>query len=100
VADVGAFQAWDLTAIKDGAELHLEVKGSTMPRDAVDLTDGEVRHAEAHKGTVLVVVDSIQINAALECSGGRIRIWRDWVPDRSALVATAYRYFLPPDSQI
>ncbi|MBV1852036.1 protein NO VEIN domain-containing protein [Catellatospora tritici] len=94
VTNVGAFGPWDLTAVKDDEELHVEVKGSTGTRDAVDLTDGEVRHAETYS-TLLAVVDQIQMDAALNCSGGRLRLWAEWTPDRASLMPTAYRYALP-----
>ncbi|MET8522951.1 DUF3883 domain-containing protein [Nocardioides sp. NPDC004968] len=95
VEDVGLFQPWDITATKDGTEIHIEVKGSSVTRETVDLTDGEVRHAEGHSPTILVVVDQINITSTNECSGGRVRTWEDWLPDRDQLVPTAYRYPLP-----
>jgi hypothetical protein len=95
VADVGLTKSWDITALRDGQEVHIEVKGSTGTRDAVDLTDGEVRHAEGDVPTILAVVDQIKVGDRLRCSGGRIRMWQDWVPDRGVLVPTAYRYPLP-----
>lgn len=98
VADVGDRQSWDLTLTKAGTELHVEVKGSTTPRAGVDLTDGEVRHAERHD-TVLAVVDEIVIDAGYVCSAGRLRIWSSWIPHRGDLVATSYRYVLPTAQQ-
>lgn len=95
VTDVGLKKSWDITAINGDREVHIEVKGSSGTRDAVDLTDGEVRHAEANTETVLVVVDQIEVGNGNKCSGGRVRIWRDWVPVRGVLVPTAYRYPLP-----
>ena len=95
VEDVGLKRPWDITAIRRGEEVHIEVKGSSGTRDAVDLTDGEVRHAEDTPGTVLVVVDQIVVADGNRCSGGRVRVWSDWAPDRGVLVPTAYRYPLP-----
>ncbi|MBG6098330.1 protein NO VEIN domain-containing protein [Nocardioides luteus] len=95
VEDVGLFNPWDITATKDGIEIHIEVKGSSVTRETVDLTDGEVRHAEGHSPTILVVVDQINVTSTNECSGGRVRIWEDWLPDRNQLIPTAYRYPLP-----
>lgn len=93
--DVGARESWDVTATKGREVIHVEVKGSTIDRLAIDITEGEVRHAEDHE-TVLVVLDRIQIDDALNCSGGRWRLWSSWVPDRLQLVPTAYRHALPP----
>jgi hypothetical protein len=97
VVDVGAFESWDLTARRRNHEVHIEVKGSTVERLAVDLTEGEVRHALANSGTVLAVVDCISMDERLSCSGGRLRTWTGWSPDRNVLTPTAYRYPLPLD---
>ncbi|WP_198351504.1 protein NO VEIN domain-containing protein [Streptomyces typhae] len=94
VEDVGAYSPWDVTARKDDTELHIEVKGSTTAREVIDLTEGEVRHAEG-VGTCLVVIDHIELGDDLRCRGGRWRSWDDWSPARDELVATAYRYPLP-----
>lgn len=91
VADVGAREPWDITASRDQDVLHIEVKGSTVERLAIDVTEGEVRHAECHP-TILVVLDQIQMDASLRCSGGRWRYWAGWSPNRSTLVPTAYRH--------
>lgn len=95
VEDVGLVSPWDVTATHDDTEVHIEVKGSSITRETVDLTDGEVRHAENHAPTVLVVVDQIDVTANNTCSGGRVRTWHDWEPDRARLIPTAYRYPLP-----
>lgn len=91
VEDVGDHSPWDITVRRGGAEAHIEVKGSTTAREAIDLTEGEVRHAE---GTVtcLIVIDQIELDSDLHCHGGRWRAWTDWTPRREELVATAYRY--------
>ncbi|MFD7710497.1 DUF3883 domain-containing protein [Streptomyces sp. NPDC059785] len=94
VEDVGDHSPWDITARKNGTELHLEVKGSTITREAIDLTEGEVRHAEGVP-TCLIVIDQTELDDDLRCRGGRWRTWTDWTPGREELVATAYRYPLP-----
>lgn len=94
VEDVGDRSPWDITARKDGIESHIEVKGSTTSREAIDLTEGEVRHAE-ETSTCLVVIDRIVLDDDLRCHGGRWRTWTDWTPGREELVPTAYRYPLP-----
>lgn len=96
VEDVGDHKPWDITVRRDGIEGHIEVKGSTVTREAIDLTEGEVRHAE--RGgipTRLIVIDQIRLDEHLRCHGGRWRTWMDWTPKREELVATAYRYPLP-----
>ncbi|GHE91037.1 hypothetical protein GCM10018785_67120 [Streptomyces longispororuber] len=92
--DVGDHSPWDITVRKDGSETHVEVKGSTTTREAIDLTEGEVRHAEGIS-TCLIVIDQIKLNGDLRCHGGRWRTWTAWTPRREELVATAYRYPLP-----
>lgn len=88
VENVGSREAWDLTARRGDEELHIEVKGSTMDRIVIDITEGEVRHAEDNGQTVLVVIDRIRMDSELRCSAGRWRSWGEWVPDRSELIAT------------
>ncbi|WP_410535472.1 protein NO VEIN domain-containing protein [Streptomyces sp. KL2] len=97
--DVGDRQSWDVTARRDETELHIEVKGSTTEREAIDLTEGEVRHAEDN-ATCLVVIDQIRMDSELRCSGGRWRIWEEWRPTRDVLVPTAYRYPLPSNGEV
>ncbi|MFD9984460.1 protein NO VEIN domain-containing protein [Streptomyces massasporeus] len=92
--DVGDRSPWDITVRRDGIETHIEVKGSTTSREAIDLTEGEVRHAEG-VSTHLIVIDQINLDDNLRCHGGRWRTWTDWTPRREELVATAYRYPLP-----
>lgn len=98
VEDVGDHSPWDITVRKNGSESHIEVKGSTTTREAIDLTEGEVRHAEGIT-TCLIVIDQIKLDDDLICRGGRWRTWMDWVPRREELVATAYRYPLPAGGQ-
>lgn len=96
---VGDQQSWDITAIRDGMELHVEVKGSTQTRSKVGLTKNEVEHSRSHKTFVaLAVVDKIAITQSNECSGGRIRVWTEWSAHESRLVATEYDYSLPAGS--
>ncbi|WP_050507982.1 MULTISPECIES: protein NO VEIN domain-containing protein [Streptomyces] len=98
VEDVGDRSPWDITVRRGASETHIEVKGSTTTREAIDLTEGEVRHAEGTP-TCLIVIDQIEIDDELRCRGGRWREWTDWVPLREELVATAYRYPLPEGGQ-
>jgi Domain of unknown function (DUF3883) len=100
VSDVGTKKPWDITAILGSQELHVEVKGSTTDRSAIDITEGEVRHAEDHERTLLVVIDQIKMDDELKCSGGRWRRWVDWLPVREELIATAYRHPLPDGGQV
>lgn len=92
VKDVGDSKSWDVSAVRGLEEMHVEVKGSTVERLAVALTEGEVRHAEDNGHTLLVVIDKISMAADLSCSGGRWRFWQEWIPARGELIPTAYRH--------
>lgn len=88
---------YDLRAVKDGVELHVEVKGSTMSADGVELTTNEVRHASENR-TDLYVVDQIQwevkSDGTVSTTGGRVRHWPGWRPAAADLSPTRYRYRL------
>ncbi|WP_433228897.1 protein NO VEIN domain-containing protein [Micromonospora sp. CA-248260] len=98
VTDVGATKSYDVLALSDQGELHIEVKGSSGDADTVELTANEVQHA-AEASTHLVVVDCIDWrrlpDGTVETSGGRVRVWESWVPAEKALKPTRYRYRLP-----
>lgn len=88
---------YDLRAIRADAELHVEVKGSSIRADAVVLTRNEVTHAADHS-TSLFVVDEIDVRlgeSGYHCSGGRIRRWDTWEPSSEDLQPLQYSYVLP-----
>ncbi|MCT2586887.1 DUF3883 domain-containing protein [Actinophytocola gossypii] len=88
---------YDLQVKGLGPERHVEVKGSSGPAAAVELTVGEVRHAHNHEPTDLVVVDEIDYHlngSDYELSGGNLRIWTDWRPMERSLAPTRFRYDL------
>jgi len=92
---------YDLIVHGLGPVRHVEVKGSTMVLGAVELTVNEVAHASNHQPTDLFVVDQIetveQADGTYRTSGGRPRVWRDWVPAEVYLSPTRYAYALPTD---
>jgi Domain of unknown function (DUF3883) len=98
VTEVG--KPYDLHAVKDDDELHVEVKGSILAADAVELTINEVRHAREVR-TDLYVVDQIQweiqVDGTISTTGGRDRHWPNWRPAEVDLTPTRYRYQLPTD---
>lgn len=94
---------WDLTVESSSESFFVEVKGSTGPRLTIDLTEGEVRHAEDYERTDLVVVNRIEVvdgNGIYSCSGGTLRRWKHWCPERSDLTPTAYTCPLPDGGEI
>jgi hypothetical protein len=96
---VGNIKPYDLLASKNGNVRRVEVKGSSGAASKVELTAGEVQNARAFSPTDLVVVDGVEwvrtADGSVEASGGEIRRWADWTPDRGALKVTRFRYELP-----
>lgn len=103
VADVGATRPFDLLALKDGRELHVEVKGSTGRAATVEMTAGEVDEADSHPDSLFVVVDEIGWSkgndGTVRTTGGRPRLWWATALDEDRLQATRYRYLLPDDHE-
>lgn len=93
---------YDLRVLLDGMERHVEVKGSMgIGLESVQLTQGEVDHANRHQPTDLFVVEQIEVSRAedgeVTTGGGVTRLWRDWLPAANALRPTHLRYTLPSD---
>lgn len=91
---------YDVRLVLDGEERHVEVKGSSLLIQAVELTINEVSHAEDFQHTDLIVVDKIEYTRksdSIETSGGRVRIWHDWTPSAQDLSPTKFAYMLPPE---
>ncbi|WP_052492797.1 protein NO VEIN domain-containing protein [Microbacterium sp. MEJ108Y] len=91
---------YDLRVMLNGVERHVEVKGSVGDElENVQLTQGEVVHARAYQPTDLFVVDGISAShdadGLVVTSGGRARLWSDWIPSERALRPTHLRYTLP-----
>lgn len=91
---------YDLRIVLDGAERHVEVKGSLgADLESVQLTQGEVDHARGYQPTDLFVVDGISArrgaDGAVQTSGGTVRLWLDWTPSDKSLRPTHLRYTLP-----
>lgn len=88
---------YDLQLVRNGEELHVEVKGSSTFINTVTLTRNEVIHAEEEK-TSLYVVDDITVDiteSGYECSAGRERHWNSWTPNHAALTPLEFAYQLP-----
>lgn len=90
---------YDIKLILDAAERHVEVKGSSLSIETVELTSNEVMHAADFQPTDLIVVDGIEwkrdATGKIATSGGALRIWSDWTPEDAALTATKFAYLLP-----
>jgi len=103
--DVGASNPYDVLAIDNTSEFHIEVKGSVGTSTTVELTAGEVNEATTAPAStsLLLVVDQIKWtrspSGVVNASGGRARLWKDWKPDEKRLTPTSFRYLLPPGSE-
>ena len=91
---------YDLECQRGDDTFRVEVKGTTTAGSSVFLTAGEVRHArESGVRMELFVVSHVQIevqsDGSAKATGGRERVWRNWMPEDSDLEAIEYRYRLP-----
>lgn len=89
---------YDVSLLLGGQVRHVEVNGSSLLIETVELTINEVHHAGHKQRTDLVVVDGIEwtrSDAGIATSGGRLRIWRDWVPEDPDLAPRKFAYSLP-----
>ncbi|GAA5162060.1 hypothetical protein GCM10023321_47060 [Pseudonocardia eucalypti] len=93
-------KAYDLAVNVDGVERHCEVKGSSMLIDCVELTINEVAHGSRRDNVDLIVVDGIEASrdrstGEILASGGSMRIWTNWTPEKEALTARRFSSTLP-----
>lgn len=91
---------FDLLVVLEGVERHVEVKGSIgIGVEHVQLTQGEVDHANQYQPTDLFVVDGIQASyspdGTVMTAGGEVRLWSQWTPAERSLRPTHLRYALP-----
>jgi hypothetical protein len=90
---------FDLKLRLDGAEIHVEVKGSTRLLSSVTLTRNEVADARQTGTNHLFVVDQIKLttgpDGAIMTSGGRGRLWTGWTPSEESLTPMVYSHLLP-----
>jgi hypothetical protein len=96
----GASKPYDLVVTKGRDVRRVEVKGSSGRATTVELTSGEVDNSRGSLPTDLYVVDGIRwtrdADGSVDAYGGDTRWWKDWTADDASLVATRYRYALPP----
>ena len=64
------------------------------------MTIGEVKTSDdLTSESVLIVVDGIKYskkNNSISTKPGRLRIWRNWIPEQDRLSPIRYRYLVPP----
>jgi hypothetical protein len=94
--DVGDRESYDLRCRRCGAELHVEVKGTTSDGEVVLLTRNEVEHAGRFPHVALFVLSDIRLTRSpageIAASGGRAYVIDPWRPTRERLEPLAYRY--------
>ncbi|MEU7796721.1 DUF3883 domain-containing protein [Micromonospora tulbaghiae] len=99
VENVGSRESYDIRATRATEELHIEVKGSSVLADKVELTRNEVRHARV-TDTHLVIVDQIRWrrlpDGTIETTGGRARRWTTWTAAEEHLTPSRY-WYRPPN---
>lgn len=97
--DVSATESYDFRCSRDGAEVHIEVKGTTSEGARVLLTRNEVAHArEWHPNVVLVVVHGVALSGASEepkATGGKANVIEAWELLDSALEPLAFECIVP-----
>ena len=100
VTRVGAQKlGYDLRCIRESAELHVEVKGTTSKGLEVVLTPNEVNHCRQYLHMALVVVSQIEIREDEQLgSKGAMKIIEPWIIDDSYLTPSQYSYRIPKDA--
>jgi hypothetical protein len=99
VVDVHGKESYDLRCLGDGAEKHVEVKGTTTEGVEVILTPNEVAHARDHPEVALFVLARISVertdDGAVHAWGGSPIVLDQWEIDAGVLRPVGFRYQLP-----
>jgi hypothetical protein len=94
VQDVSARRSYDLLCTKSTKEVHVEVKGTTTNRDAIVLTNNEVKHTnDPRNSCILFVLHSIRLKGS-KASGGEKFILNPWQLQHAQLAPVSYTYRL------
>jgi hypothetical protein len=89
---------YDLKCVRDGEELHVEVKGATGQVSAVTLTPNELDHARNYPSVALAVVSGIGIGTEYQVtSPGQLHLLDPWTVDETKVVPTEYLYAVAGD---
>lgn len=98
VEDVGAYESYDLLAVRADEVRHIEVKGSQGYIQKVILTRNELAHANDFDRTDLVVVADIDwerhLDGSITTQDGTMSVYPDWRPSPENLKPLSYEYFL------
>jgi len=102
VKDVSGYRPYDLECVKNGQNLHVEVKGTTNAEfQQIELTRNEVDHCRNYGTTALALVTRIQL--VTDTSGhpvgkeGELSVVMPWNIEEARLKPLTYVYQLFPD---
>jgi hypothetical protein len=99
VGNVSSHRPYDLLCTRpNGAELHVEVKGTASAGEKVLLTPNEVRHAREHFPNVALFVVANLIPTSSSDPAARplrILVFEPWQVDAGALIPVGFQYALP-----
>ena len=99
VTDTSANCPYDFECDKNGELKRIEVKGTTMGPQTVNVTFNEVKSARADDcETDLFIVHAINVEIQLGefiAEGGKIKLISNWKPKAEHLTPTAYTYRVP-----
>jgi hypothetical protein len=93
-------KSWDFEVTGQSKRTaRVEVKGSTLPIRAIELTRKERDSAVTFAYSILVVVSEIELtrSASTTATGGKPRLIDPWQPSRDDFTAQRYSYQVPPD---
>jgi hypothetical protein len=93
-------KSWDYEVTREGnGTARVEVKGSTLPIRAIELTRKERDSAVAFGHSILVLVGEIELDrsAPTSATGGNPRLIDPWRPSADDFIAQRYSYQVPPD---
>lgn len=98
VKDTSAKASFDYTAVKDGNEFVIEVKGTTSVGEMILITAAEIAaHRERYPKNILIIVSKIELmDMRKRAIGGTIDARVGWEVDSARLEPIAYRCELDP----
>ena len=96
IEDTHANKPYDLKVSKGPDVRHVEIKGTQGRGESVEVTSGEVNAARAGpEPTDLFILHSISVTRSygvLNVCGGKVRLLRDWGPEKRHLRPTRFAY--------
>ncbi|MCF1503803.1 DUF3883 domain-containing protein [Afifella sp. H1R] len=95
IKDTSANSSFDFTAVRNGNEFVVEVKGTTTNGEAILITAAEVKvHKARYPQNILILVSSIELVSDAEATCGLVQVHAPWDAQAAALEPIAYRCIL------